>query len=247
MCTLLVAWRCEHDRPLVVAANRDEKLSRPAAPPRAWTDRPLRLFAPEDLEAGGTWMGLNEAGLFVGLTNRYAGGPSPGLLASARRSRGLLVLDALEQPSARAAFDRLRRLAGHEHNPFHLVMADIAGAFLLWSDGDRLVEQELAPGLHVVTERSFDAAPSGRERALAEDPPPLPSLRSALAVHREPGFDGTCVHVEGVDYGTRSAALIEYDGRGPARFEYADGPPCVTPWTDLSEAMERAFSSPSRC
>ena len=244
MCTLLVAWRCDDDRPLVVAANRDEKLSRPAATPRLWTDRPLRLFAPEDLEAGGTWMGLNEAGLFAGLTNRYAGGSDPGQLAQGRRSRGLLVLDALEEPSAAAAFDRIGQLRGNEHNPFHLVVADPARAFLIWSDGRTLAREELAPGLHVVTERSFDAAPSGREQALAAAPPPLPSLRDALAVHRDPGFDGTCVHVDGVDYGTRSAAWIEFDDRGPSRFEYADGPPCTTPWEDLSEAMSSALGTP---
>lgn len=247
MCTLLVAWHLDVHRPVVVAANRDEKLSRPAAPPRPWTDRPLRLFAPVDLEAGGTWMGLNEAGLFAGLTNRYVGGPTPGQVASDRRSRGLLVLDALEERSALAALHRLRGLRGDEHNPFHLVMADTERAFLLWSDGRDLVERELPPGLHVVTERSFGAAPSGREEALAVEPPPLSGLRSALAVHREPGFEGTCVHVRSIDYGTRSAALIEYGPDGPARFEYADGPPCVTPWEDLTGPMQAALRPPSRC
>ena len=245
MCTLLVAFGLRDRRPLVIAANRDEKLSRPAAPPRLWVDRPLRLFAPEDLEAGGTWMGLNEAGLFAGLTNRFAGGPNPGQLSPDRRSRGLLVLDALEHDSPRAAFDRLRRLRGDEHNPFHLVLADASRAFLIWSDGRALVERELEPGLHVVTERSFEAAPSGREEALAAEPPGLPGLREALAVHREPGIEGTCVHVPEMNYGTRSSALIEFDAEGPARFDYADGPPCTAPWQDLSGAMRAALGRPS--
>ncbi len=242
MCTLLVAFRLDPERPLVVAANRDEKLSRPAGPPRLWSDRPLHLFAPEDLEAGGTWMGINEAGLFAALTNRFAGGPDPGQLAPDRRSRGLLVLDALEEPSPRAAFERLRLLRGDEHNPFHLVVADAERAFLLWSDGRRLVTDELGPGLHVVTERSFDAAPSGREEALAASPPPLEQLRAELAVHREPGIEGTCVHVPELDYGTRSAALIEYGPGGPRRWQYADGPTCTTRWQDLSRAMARALA-----
>ena len=68
---------------LQVAANRDEFLKRPAAPPSIWEEGWL---APRDLEAGGTWLGLNPRGLFVGVTNR-AGVHR----ASDRRSRGLLV------------------------------------------------------------------------------------------------------------------------------------------------------------
>ena len=52
---------------LQVAANRDEWLKRPAAAPAVWTEGWL---APKDLEAGGTWLGLNAQGLFVGVTNR---------------------------------------------------------------------------------------------------------------------------------------------------------------------------------
>ena len=33
MCTVIVAWQCFADAPLVVAANRDELLARPSDPP----------------------------------------------------------------------------------------------------------------------------------------------------------------------------------------------------------------------
>ncbi|MEE8556561.1 MAG: NRDE family protein, partial [Myxococcota bacterium] len=93
MCTLIVLDRVVPRVPLVVASNRDEYLSRPAAPPalvRAEGPEGIPRVAPQDLEAGGTWMGVNARGLFVGLTNR----PSTRRDRN-RRSRGKLVMDAL--------------------------------------------------------------------------------------------------------------------------------------------------------
>ncbi len=241
MCTLLVAHRHYVDRPLVVAANRDEQLDRASGRPRAWTDRPIRLFAPEDLRAGGTWLGLNAAGVFAGLTNRFAGAASPGGISPDRRSRGAIVLDALDQPSARAAFDRLGTISGELHNPFHLVIADDTDAFLVWSDGWLLHTAELPPGLHAITERSFDAAPSGREDALQGWAPTLDELKPALAVHRDTHMSSTCVHAESFNYGTKSATWIEYDEEGPARFQFTDGPSCTTPWEDLSDQLRASL------
>ncbi|ELK45622.1 hypothetical protein D320_21146, partial [Haloferax sp. BAB-2207] len=72
MCTLILAWQVFEDAPVVVAANRDEQLGRPAEPPRRWEngDGPA-IVAPRDAEAGGTWVGYNDAGVFVGITNRW--------------------------------------------------------------------------------------------------------------------------------------------------------------------------------
>ena len=177
------------------------------------------------------------AGVFAGLTNRYAGPRSPGGISPDRRSRGALVLDALKAPTARAGFEALASMPGELHNPFHLALADRDEAFLLWSDGWTLHAAELAPGLHVITERSFDAAASGREDALAGWRPALAELRPALAVHRDSPMNSTCVHATEVNYGTKSATWIEYDDAGPARFEFTDGPSCVTPWEDLSDQL----------
>ena len=90
MCTLIVLHRCFADAELLVAANRDEYLDRPAEPPalRRWNGR--TVLAPRDVRAGGTWLGLNDAGVFAALTNRPNATPDP-----TRRSRGLLVVDAL--------------------------------------------------------------------------------------------------------------------------------------------------------
>src|SRR5262245_27376544 len=101
MCTLIAAFQQWPEIPLIVAANRDEALARPAVGPMLWDGLP-HFVAPRDEKAGGSWLGLNEYGLFVGITNRAGAVPAPG-----ERSRGLLVTAALREPSARALNHRL--------------------------------------------------------------------------------------------------------------------------------------------
>ncbi|MEE2828144.1 MAG: NRDE family protein [Myxococcota bacterium] len=237
MCTLLLSFQHHPGTSLVVAANRDERLDRPATAPRLWLDRPLRVLAPEDLEAGGTWMGLNEAGLFAGLTNRFVQGPDPGRVDPQRPSRGGLVLEALTHASAAGAREALAHLPGDRHNPFHLLLADAEEAHLVWSDGWKLHCEVLAPGLHILTERSRGAAPSRREEALGRWSPELTELRPGLAEHRSPGIEGTCVHWPERNYGTRSSALLVLGKSGDHRFEYTEGPPCTAPWQDGTELL----------
>ena len=159
MCTLIVATRVWRQSPLIVAANRDERLGRPSRAPALVVQAGVRFYAPRDLQSGGSWIGVNAHRLFVGITNRFTGSASP----RAGRSRGLLVLDALTEDSAAHAVRRVASEAPTRHDPFHLVMADTNEAHLVWSDGVRLRHETLAPGIHVITERSLGAAPTARE------------------------------------------------------------------------------------
>src|SRR5437764_973522 len=111
MCTLVILRRPDHDWPVVIGANRDEMIDRPALPPgRHWPDRP-EVTAGKDLLAGGSWLGLNDWGVAAAVLNRHGSlGPAPG-----QRSRGELVLEALDHadaadPGAPAGLS-LRRLA----------------------------------------------------------------------------------------------------------------------------------------
>ena len=78
MCTLVVASHVLPDRSLVVVANRDEQLDRASSPPFRWKEG---FFAPRDEVAGGTWLGVNDHGVFVGITNRYLAMEAKGLKA----------------------------------------------------------------------------------------------------------------------------------------------------------------------
>jgi uncharacterized protein with NRDE domain len=259
MCTILAAVGVWPDAPLVIAANRDEQLDRAATGPQLWPQTgagPRRVLAPRDLVAGGTWLGLNDAGVFVGITNRF----TPAIDRS-RRSRGELVAAALAAGDHRHARALTLAIDARAYNPFHLLVADRSGAAIVWSDGASLHELALAPGLHWLTERSFGAAPSGRHehltalaRSLAAGPLPRPDVwRSMLADHgqAEPpqpstiGFDAMCVHALPRNYGTRSSTLIEL-GREPGavRFFHAPGRPCETAFVEHPELVAGLFAAP---
>jgi uncharacterized protein with NRDE domain len=246
VCTLIVATRVWDDTPLLVAANRDERLERPAEPPRARGDSKLRLFAPLDLEAGGTWWGLNAHGVFAGITNRFGTERD-----ESRRSRGHLVLDALQARNAGAAAEAIAARDPSEHNAFHLVVADAAEAHLVHSDGTALATNKLEQGIHVVTERSLGAGASEREgmarRRLAElarsESPDEEAFLSLLRYHHAASpFESLCVHMDEHGYGTRSSTLVRF-GSAPAtiRVLHADGPPCRTPHVDLSREAAAAL------
>jgi uncharacterized protein with NRDE domain len=239
MCTLVVAHRAWSGLPFLVAANRDEQLDRPSSPPRLWADRPVPLIAPVDEVGRGTWLGLNAHGLFVGVTNRFGTAPP----RKDRRSRGLLVLDALEETDARSA---ARRVAAHDpstHNRFHLLSVDRRGIYLVINDGEKIREIQLATGLHVITERSQveGAQPTEREKQIASrmkdhlesGVPSEGDLAGLLSIHAEDPFDGTCVHARAYHYGTRSSTLI-WRYRDSVRFLHAEGPPCTTPFGDYA-------------
>ncbi len=70
VCTLAAFVGAFPAWPLVVAANRDEYLARPAAPPALLRETAPRAFGGRDLAAGGTWLGVAETGLVAGMLNR---------------------------------------------------------------------------------------------------------------------------------------------------------------------------------
>lgn len=147
MCTLVLLQR--KGELVAVSANRNEMLSRPSSGPQVQGG----ILAPRDEAAHGTWLGLNRHGLFVCVTNRAGA-----MIDPSRRSRGLLVLEALQAQSARGLHTALAELRGDRHNGFHLIYADVEDAFVTWSDGVALRQLALPAGqVHVVTERSFGA------------------------------------------------------------------------------------------
>ncbi|HMC96436.1 MAG TPA: NRDE family protein, partial [Flavobacteriales bacterium] len=91
MCLIVLAYKVHPRYPLIVAANRDEFLDRPALPAHFWKDAP-HILAGRDLKAGGTWLGITTAGRFAALTN-YRDLRRPAVNG---RSRGALVRDALD-------------------------------------------------------------------------------------------------------------------------------------------------------
>ncbi|RAL22844.1 hypothetical protein DL240_08090 [Lujinxingia litoralis] len=228
MCTLIVATRCAPDVPLFVVANRDESFGRLAAPPTLRISGSMRVLAPRDEQAGGTWLGLNEAGLFVAITNRFEVERR-----DHHRSRGELVWNALAREGVEGAVAYARALSPRDYGGFHLMMADAQGAAVVWSDGERLQHRRWAPGYYVISERSFGASPSMRLERLEARLHPLQALDAEVRDELvrwmaerddEHPFEGTCVHLPEFDYGTRSSTVVALGEQ--ARFEYCEGAPC---------------------
>lgn len=242
MCTLIVSFRQQDSLPLVIAANRDEQRGRPATGPRRWNGEDF--VAPRDEEAGGTWLGLSRSSLFVGVTNRFMAPKHP-----ERASRGQLVVEALRAPSAMALRAQLEGLKATRFNAFHLLYADAQHGFVTWSDGERVQHQGLAPGLHVVTERSLGGDDQSRTELVeslwprldrgADGAPTPQALQGLLAARHPAGLAASiCVDLPEWNYGTRSS-LVLFVGRALARSRWfwADGRPDETPFVERPELV----------
>ncbi len=242
MCTLIALHRCYSNANLLVAANRDEFHARPATGPRVHTWNGRQVIAPIDERAGGTWLGLNDGGVFVALTNRPAS-----RLDASRRSRGLLVADALGRSTAAKAVEAALQLPANAYNPFNLFVADAEHAFTVVYEEKARV-RVLAPGVHVIGNADPDDAKVPKiARLLAEaeriaSEPEHAALESLAALCRshdarsENALERTCIHT--TDYGTRSSTVLR---RGAQReqdvLRFASGAPCETPYDDLTPLL----------
>jgi uncharacterized protein with NRDE domain len=237
MCTLAIALRPSPAVVLALTGNRNEFLRRPASPPRVWPDLPGVLM-PRDDQAGGTWLGLTARGLFVCVTNRRGAAPDP-----ARRSRGLLVTDALRAPDAAHVREIVSAIRPSRYNGFHLVFADAREAAVVICDGESLEVRALAPGEpHLITERSYGAGEGTREVDVLREVGPLlrqsdvtaASLRPPMQRHGATPLEGACVHAQELGYGTRSSIqLVLRDSE--CQLLWTQGHPCTEPPTDLSD------------
>jgi uncharacterized protein with NRDE domain len=230
MCTLIFWQRAFKGVPLIVAANRDEQIDRPSAPPTIRRLAQGAILCPTDLLAGGTWIGINNRRLFAAITNRF------GCVKHAeRRSRGELVTLALEHRNADSAAAAIAALDPRRENAFHLAIADEDSAHLVLCDGNSISQQRLDPGLHVITERSFGAGQSTRETLIRSrlsslsEPPSDALLTDLLSTHKEDSFEGLCVHLG--KYGTRSSTILRVER--DIYFQFADGPPHETPYLSI--------------
>jgi hypothetical protein len=214
--------------PLVVAANRDESFSRPSVAP---AEIAPGVVAGKDLVSGGTWLGVNKQGLFIAVTNRRSPASAPDSL-----SRGRIALETLncrKLPCVEGIVER--RVRDHAVAGFNLVAVVEGQGLCLHYDGT-LRRAPFVAGVHVVSsDRDLDdpAMPEKRclNRFVASHPgvPGEDALREFLSSHD--GDRPVCKHGDG--YGTVSSTIVIDDGR-KARMLYAPGPPCRTPFAEVT-------------
>ena len=129
MCIVSIAWQSHPQWQLVVAGNRDELHARPSRPMARWDDDPALLAGRDEL-AGGTWLGVSEAGRFAVVTN-VAGNRQPD---PEMESRGLLLRDFLTGSGAHAT---VQTETFSKFSPFNLLTVDRDQAHLYSNRADR--------------------------------------------------------------------------------------------------------------
>lgn len=238
MCLLALFYRVVEDAPVVVGANREELYQRGGEPPRLLPGPP-RAAAGLDPSAGGTWLGVNEHGLLVAVTNR---GKSE--MPTQPRSRGLLARELLACPSARAAAESaVRALERNNYAGCNFLCADAERATIIQS-GDWLRIRPLPPGLHVLTNRDVNDASDAR-LSYALDWLSRRQYRTAgqcvqtlmqLCAQHEPDDPPMCFKAS--DRGTVSSSIVALRrSLCESIYLHAQGSPDRTPYEDCSHLL----------
>jgi hypothetical protein len=216
--------------------NRDEQKTRkPALPPALHRSGGVSWLAAIDGDAGGTWLGVNERGVSVGLLNRWplAGEPDPTRSNRGARSRGLLVAELLDVAGAEQAAARLSRRDLAPFKPFTLAVLEPKGELLsgTW-DGRRLALERLPDERQPLCSSGSDPEGATRQRRALwlglAGPGRLPLPAELLAFHQSheprPSAVSVCMHREEAD--TVSFTHVAVDEQHVA-LAYRPGSPCA--------------------
>jgi hypothetical protein len=215
------------------------------APTRHWLDRP-EVVAGLDRLAEGSWMGVNDHGVAAVVMNRVGTlGPAPG-----KRSRGELVLEALDHAEAGEAAKALAELNSQAYRPFNLIIADPVSCYLVCNQGDALDVSEVPSGLHMLTVGDLDDETDPRigyylpQFRIADIPDPesgdWQGWKDLLAARLYPDSEtpkaAMCFQLNN-GFGTRSSSLIAlpcypgFDAR--PIWLFAGGPPDQADFTPV--------------
>lgn len=237
MCLVFIGFRIPGCPPVEIGANREEARSRPMTSPVCCRVGSLRcLLAGADrgpdgsFPRMGTWLGVNDAGMAVAVTNRIDGELA---WADQTRSKGLLAVDLLgfDRPESAADFAR-QELASGGFGGCNYLVAGREAAFVIEAPGARTIRAvELTPGSHAMTNFHLDDPDDPRIRLVLErfDPRDFPASAARLC------RDDRIIRA-GAGRGTISSSLISvgpeilFDhirgdprGREYQRYRFPDG------------------------
>lgn len=224
MCLILFAFRHHKDFPLIVIANRDERYARPTLAAHYWDDQPS-VFAGKDLEAGGTWMGINKDLRFAAVTNHRSNQlpPEPAI------SRGSLCKDFLNSHNEPAEYLAAIRNKKDSYAGFNLLAGSLNQLFYFSNRQNQIVE--IKPGIHGLSNgllnESWPKVEYGKkdlEKTLqrSTDPSELLNilLDKAIAPDTELPETGVTLDIErllsprfihSTEYGTRTSTVLMID------------------------------------
>ena len=246
MCMMALLYRVARGTPILVAANREERFDRPTQYPKIQSGLP-RVVCGLDRQAGGTWLGVNQFGLFCAVTNRRKA-----RVPAEPRSRGLLCRELLELRTAReAAVYAAKELATGAYAGANYVCADARCAAVVYG-GNTIEVVDLSPGLHILSSGDVNDRKDERHefvRRMLE----LHTLDSAVTFlaassrvfsRKSDGSGRRGVVLSEDDFGTVSSTLLSLPRKiQQAVYQYAPGPPCDSAYDDLSALLRQVLST----
>ena len=257
MCTIIVRHQMDDWCSTIVASNRDEFYDRAASGPAVLRSEP-HIVGGRDEREGGTWFGVTRGGLFVGLTNQRSFGTRDDSL----RSRGRLVLEALEQDSLEGVMSYLNRVDPATYNEFNLIFGDGEGVCAAYGRRDaREVELEiLGEGVHVLCNDRLDSpefpkAARARAQVMSvvsdswqglkprlldvlsdtslPDPSEVPPLPPGAPFDEEVARYLQAIYVKTPVYGTVSSTIAAVSPGRVEQYWFSEGPPSETSLEDM--------------
>jgi len=245
MCIILFSYKQSARYQLVLAANRDEFYARPTRPLFCW-DKGKGIIAGQDIEAGGTWLGVNKSGRFAALTNfREVQGQDKNF-----HSRGEIALEFLDSGGSKKKFTRMLVDTKDNYRGYNLIYGDNDGLHYYSNRIEVPVKDGiLGPGLYGLSNHLLNtewpkvargkkllktALAGGAVKAgalfklLQDDYQPADYLLPTTGVNREWERKLAPIFISSEGYGTRSSAVVFIGLNGSVEFlertySYSDG------------------------
>jgi len=245
MSIVAIQYRLVPDAPVLAAANREEMYDRPSQPPSIQSGKP-RALCGIDGKSGGTWLGVNQHGLFIAACNRRKwDAPLVPL------SRGTLCRELLRAATAREAVDvAVSELSTGRYDGVNFVCADAESGWAVHG-GNEVNVAELQEGLNIISGQDLNdpkdprVALTHRLLTLQTLDSPVKFLAVASKVFARPPSppDRPTIIVREADRGTVSATLVSL-GKKPrdAIYQFAPGAPDQVKFEDFSPLLRDILS-----
>ena len=245
MCLLALQYKLVPEAPILVAANREEFYERPSQAPSIQSGKP-RVLCGTDLQAGGTWLGVNQHGLVVAVTNRRRTVPT-----FPSRSRGSLCRELLKSDSAVQARDMaMEELSTGKYDGANYVCVDAESGWVVHS-ADEIDAVEIQEGLNIIANNDLNDRQDERvdmaRRLLTlhtlDSPVKFLAVASKVFA-RPPSPPGRpSIVIRGSERGTVSSTLIAL-GKKPrdAIYQYAPTAPDRSRYEDFSPMLRDILS-----
>ena len=233
MCLILLAYDAHPLYRLILAANRDEFLSRPAASAAFWDDYP-QILAGMELKEGGSWLGVTRSGRIAAITNYRA----PQSELQDAPSRGGVVKGFLAGSMPTEDYLAFLSKEGAGYNGFNLIFGDMQ--HLCWFSNRGEDAKSLQTGIHGLSNHLLDTpwpkvchGKEAVERLIAPGKEIEPDALFAILADRTIAPDnllpetGVGIELERLmsplfitapTYGTRSSTVILINREGETSF-----------------------------